>query len=94
MTAQIIDGKEIAATIRGEIKAEVEVMKNKYDKVPGLATVLVGGRRDSQTYVRMKKRACAEVGIESYGHDLPENIAAAARRIRDKSTGFRESKES
>ncbi|RME40886.1 MAG: bifunctional methylenetetrahydrofolate dehydrogenase/methenyltetrahydrofolate cyclohydrolase FolD [Caldilineae bacterium] len=75
MTAKLIDGKAIAATIRGEIKAEVEEMKAKTGKVPGLAAVLVGTRKDSQTYVRMKKRACAEVGITSFGHDLPEDIS-------------------
>ncbi len=75
MTAQLIDGKAIAATIRGEIKAEVEEMKAKTGKVPGLATVLVGTRKDSQTYVRMKKKACAEVGITSFGYDLPEDIS-------------------
>lgn len=75
MSAQIIDGKAIAATIRGEIKAEVETMKAKYGQVPGLATVLVGERRDSQTYVRMKKKACAEVGITSFGHDIPDDIS-------------------
>ena len=75
MSAKIIDGKAIAATIRGEIKAEVEAMKARYGKVPGLAAVLVGERKDSQTYVRMKKKACAEVGITSFGHDLPEDIS-------------------
>jgi 5,10-methylene-tetrahydrofolate dehydrogenase/methenyl tetrahydrofolate cyclohydrolase len=75
MTAQIIDGKAIAATIRGEIKGEVEAMQAQYGNVPGLATVLVGVRKDSQTYVRMKKRACAEVGITSFGHDLPADIS-------------------
>jgi 5,10-methylene-tetrahydrofolate dehydrogenase/methenyl tetrahydrofolate cyclohydrolase len=75
MSAELIDGKAIAATIRGEIKAEVEEMQAKHGQVPGLATVLVGQRKDSQTYVRMKKRACAEVGITSYGHDLPEDIS-------------------
>lgn len=75
MTAQLIDGKAIAATIRGEIKAEVEEMKAKYGKVPGLATVLVGERKDSQTYVRMKKKACAEVGITSFGHDVPADVS-------------------
>ena len=75
MTAQLIDGKAIAATIRGEIKVEVEEMKARYGKVPGLATVLVGARKDSQTYVRMKKKACAEVGITSFGHDLPADIS-------------------
>jgi 5,10-methylene-tetrahydrofolate dehydrogenase/methenyl tetrahydrofolate cyclohydrolase len=75
MSAHIIDGKAIAATIRGEIATEVEAMTAQHGKVPGLATVLVGQRRDSQTYVRMKKKACAEVGITSFGHDLPEDIS-------------------
>lgn len=75
MPAQIIDGKAIAATIRGEIKAEVDAMKAKTGKVPGLAAVLVGERKDSQTYVRMKKRACEEVGITSFGYDLPADIS-------------------
>ncbi|MCB0212844.1 MAG: bifunctional methylenetetrahydrofolate dehydrogenase/methenyltetrahydrofolate cyclohydrolase FolD [Anaerolineae bacterium] len=77
MTAQIIDGKAIAATIRGEIKDEVEAMQAQYNTVPGLATVLVGERKDSQTYVRMKKKACAEVGITSFSHDLPADINQA-----------------
>ncbi len=75
MSAQLIDGKEIAATIRGEIKAEVEAMQARYGQIPGLATVLVGTRTDSQVYVRMKKRACAEVGITSFGHDLPADVS-------------------
>ncbi|RME83766.1 MAG: bifunctional methylenetetrahydrofolate dehydrogenase/methenyltetrahydrofolate cyclohydrolase, partial [Caldilineae bacterium] len=75
MSAQIIDGKAIAATIRGEIKQEVEEMKARYGRVPGLAAVLVGDRPDSATYVRMKKKACAEVGITSFGYELPADIS-------------------
>lgn len=75
MSAQLIDGKQIAADIRGEIKAEVEEMKARTGNVPGLATVLVGTRKDSQTYVRMKKKACKKAGIASFGHDLPEDIS-------------------
>ncbi|MCX7852473.1 MAG: bifunctional methylenetetrahydrofolate dehydrogenase/methenyltetrahydrofolate cyclohydrolase FolD [Anaerolineae bacterium] len=74
MTAQIIDGKAIAAQIREEIRADVARMQQTYGKVPGLAAVLVGDRKDSQTYVRMKKKACAEVGIASFGYDLPADI--------------------
>jgi len=75
MTAQLIDGKAIAADIRNEIKAEVEQLQAQYGKVPGLATVLVGERKDSQSYVRMKKKACAEAGITSFGHDLSEDVS-------------------
>lgn len=77
MSGSLIDGKAIAATIRGEIRESVTAMKTEFGKVPGLATVLVGARKDSETYVRMKKRACNEVGIESYGHDLPADISQA-----------------
>ena len=41
---------------------------------PGLAVVLVGARRDSATYVRMKKKACAEVGVVSFGIDYPADV--------------------
>ncbi len=75
MTAQLIDGKAIAATIRAEIAEEVASLKEKFDVVPGLAAVLVGERKDSQTYVRMKKKACAEVGITSIGVDLPGDVS-------------------
>ena len=75
MSAEVIDGKAIAATIRAEIKREVEALKADSDQIPGLATVLVGQRKDSQAYVRMKKKACAEVGIASFGRDLPEEFA-------------------
>lgn len=75
MTAQLINGKEIAAAIREEIKGEVELMKTKYGKVPGLSTVLVGERKDSQSYVKMKKKACKKVGIASFAHHLPEDIS-------------------
>ena len=77
MTASIIDGKEIAATIREEIADDVAAMQAAHGIVPGLATVLVGSRKDSETYVRMKKKACAEVGIASFGHELPAEISQA-----------------
>ncbi len=75
MPAEIIDGKAIAATIRAEIALEVEALKAKTGQVPGLATVLVGARKDSQAYVRMKKKACAEVGMRSFSHDLPADVS-------------------
>lgn len=46
-------------------------------QVPGLAVVIVGSRKDSQTYVQMKRKACAEVGIRSFDVDLPEDISEA-----------------
>lgn len=76
-TASIIDGKKIAEDIRKEIAAEVETLKASTGHVPGLAVVLVGTRKDSETYVRSKKKACAEVGFDSFGTDLPEDASEA-----------------
>ncbi|KAG2616431.1 hypothetical protein PVAP13_3NG202924 [Panicum virgatum] len=75
--AQIIDGKAIAADIRGEVAAEVAALSSAHN-VPGLAVVIVGSRKDSQTYVSMKRKACAEVGIRSVHVDLPEDISELA----------------
>ncbi len=44
-------------------------------QAPGLAVVLVGSRGDSETYVRSKKKACEEIGIQSYGTDLGEDVS-------------------
>jgi len=73
--AEKIDGKKIASDIRLELKKEVEDIKAATGKVPGLAVVLVGSRKDSETYVRSKKKACEEVGIASFGTDLPEDVS-------------------
>lgn len=60
-SAAIIDGKAIAEDIRREIATEVAALKPAAGRAPGLAVVLVGSRKDSETYVRSKKKACAEV---------------------------------
>jgi methylenetetrahydrofolate dehydrogenase (NADP+)/methenyltetrahydrofolate cyclohydrolase len=64
----IISGKEISASIRAEIKAEVEKMTVR----PGLAVILVGSDPASQVYVRNKNKACEEVGFYSEMYTLPE----------------------
>ena len=61
----IIDGKSLAATIRKEISAEVEKIKDEGGKVPHLAAVLVGDNPASQSYVKSKVKYCDEVGFES-----------------------------
>ena len=74
----IIDGKKIAGDIRDEIKRAVsELRMNNEGNAPGLAVVIVGQRKDSQTYVRMKQKACEEVGIRSFHSELPETITEA-----------------
>lgn len=64
MTAQIINGKEIAQAVRQEIRQEVEELKAK-GFVPGLAVILVGDNPASQTYVRNKEKACLDLGMNS-----------------------------
>ena len=59
-------GKAIAEVIRGEIKEDVEALKASKGVTPGLAVVLVGNRTDSATYVRMKIKACEEVGSSAH----------------------------
>lgn len=71
MTAQIIDGKTIAAKVRADVAANVEEMKKKGMPSPGLAAVLVGENPASQVYVRMKRKACENAGIDSFGFELP-----------------------
>ncbi|MHC4550509.1 MAG: bifunctional 5,10-methylenetetrahydrofolate dehydrogenase/5,10-methenyltetrahydrofolate cyclohydrolase [Planctomycetota bacterium] len=71
MTATIIDGKAIAADVRAEVQAAAERLKAQ-GVTPGLATVLVGDDPASHKYVSMKRKACAEAGIESYHTPLPQ----------------------
>ncbi len=73
--ANLIDGTAIAAQIRTELKTSIAEMKELYGVTPGLAVILVGARRDSATYVRMKKRACIEIGMESFGFDYPAEVS-------------------
>lgn len=71
MTAKIIDGSAIAARVRAQVGEAVAARVAAGRQRPGLATVLVGDNVASQTYVRSKRKACAEAGIESFGHELP-----------------------
>jgi 5,10-methylene-tetrahydrofolate dehydrogenase/methenyl tetrahydrofolate cyclohydrolase len=77
MTAKIIDGKAIAEQVRAEAAAEVTKMVEAGLPRPGLATVLVGDRPDSKLYVSNKQKACAKIGVESFGYNLPADIPQA-----------------
>ena len=71
MSAQLIDGKKVAARVRDEVVEAVTKMKEDHNYTPGLATVLVGEDPASATYVRSKQRMCERLGIHSVGHTLP-----------------------
>jgi 5,10-methylene-tetrahydrofolate dehydrogenase/methenyl tetrahydrofolate cyclohydrolase len=86
MTAQLIDGKAIAAQIYEEIQAKVAELKEKHNITPGLATVLVGENPASQAYVRSKQKTCTKCGFHSVGEHLPidtsqEEIEALVKRL-------------
>ncbi|MGZ5767981.1 MAG: bifunctional methylenetetrahydrofolate dehydrogenase/methenyltetrahydrofolate cyclohydrolase FolD [Caldimonas sp.] len=76
MSAEIIDGKAIAARVRAEVKAEADVLLQKGIK-PGLAVVLVGDDPASQVYVRNKSKAAAEAGIATFDHKLAADTSEA-----------------
>lgn len=73
-TARMIDGKAAASKIRLSVKEEVEKFSLIHHQKPGLATVLIGDDVGSKTYIRMKHRACQEVGIISSHFDLPSDV--------------------
>lgn len=68
--ANIINGTEIASSIRAEIAGKIV----QADVSPGLAVIQVGKRPDSEAYVRMKHRACIEVGIRTSHYRFPEDV--------------------
>ncbi len=75
MSAQLIDGKMIAQQVREEVAANVAKRLAAGRIKPTLATVLVGDRVDSATYVASKQKACAELGMGSVSHNLPGDIS-------------------
>jgi methylenetetrahydrofolate dehydrogenase (NADP+)/methenyltetrahydrofolate cyclohydrolase len=71
LTARLIDGRAIAASVRAQVAGEAASFEAEAGRPPALATVLVGDDPASQIYVGNKHKACAEVGIRSLNHDLP-----------------------
>lgn len=74
MSAQIIDGKAVAASIRKETQASIQARVAQGLRAPGLAVILVGENPASQVYVSHKRTACEEVGIVSHAITLPTDI--------------------
>jgi methylenetetrahydrofolate dehydrogenase (NADP+)/methenyltetrahydrofolate cyclohydrolase len=75
MSAQIIDGKQIAAEIRESVRSSIVERIAKGHRAPGLAVVLVGEDHASQVYVRKKREACEHAGIVSSAFDLPADTS-------------------
>lgn len=77
MTAQIIDGKKIAAILRERIAVQVARLDRMHDMKPGLAVVLVGEDPASQVYVRNKEKAVHDAGMASFPYHLPAHTTQA-----------------
>jgi methylenetetrahydrofolate dehydrogenase (NADP+) / methenyltetrahydrofolate cyclohydrolase len=75
MTARIIDGKAIAADLRGRVAHEVERVKRAHGLTPGLAVVLVGHDPASEVYVRSKHTQTQAAGMASFEHRLPAEVS-------------------
>ena len=75
MTATVIDGKQMAEDIRGEVAEETRAFKERSGITPGLAAVLVGSDPASAVYVRNKRRACDEAEMFSETFELPEETS-------------------
>ncbi|MDE7093664.1 MAG: bifunctional methylenetetrahydrofolate dehydrogenase/methenyltetrahydrofolate cyclohydrolase FolD [Oscillospiraceae bacterium] len=71
--ANLIDGKQVSATVKEQVKQETEILFQKYDKRPALAVVIVGNNPASRVYVNNKKKACEMVGFQSFEYALPED---------------------
>ena len=77
MTAQVIDGKAFAATVRGKVATQVAALTTDHAITPGLAVVLVGEDPASQVYVRSKGKQTVEVGMNSFEHKLEIDTSEA-----------------
>ncbi|HKD37422.1 MAG TPA: tetrahydrofolate dehydrogenase/cyclohydrolase catalytic domain-containing protein [Pirellulales bacterium] len=88
MTAKLLNGKQLAEQIQGELAAEVAAFKSATGVTPTLAAVLVGENPASEVYVRNKRLACERVGIESQLHRLPSgatttDVLSLVRRLNE-----------
>ncbi|MDY0194944.1 MAG: bifunctional methylenetetrahydrofolate dehydrogenase/methenyltetrahydrofolate cyclohydrolase FolD [Sulfurovaceae bacterium] len=71
---QLIDGKALANKIHTQIASKVSKLKEEKNIIPGLAVILVGDNPASHAYVKMKAKACKEVGFYSIVHEMPSTI--------------------
>ncbi len=72
---QLIDGKSLAKKVQSSVASEVEQLKQEKNIVPGLAVILIGDDPASHAYVKMKAKACENVGFYSITHSMPDTIS-------------------
>jgi len=74
MAARILDGKALGEVIRGEMKGEIDELRQKHGIVPGLAVILVGENPASKVYVKNKEKTAVELGFNSVVERVPETV--------------------
>ena len=72
---QLIDGKSLANKVQASVATQVEELKREKNIVPGLAVILIGDDPASHAYVKMKAKACENVGFYSITHNMPDTIS-------------------
>lgn len=77
MTAQIIDGKGLAETIKSTLRTQISALTHKGKRAPCIAVILVGENPASKVYVKHKHAACESIGMQSINHILPESTTEA-----------------
>ena len=75
MTAQLIDGRKLAAEVKNQVRAKIEAALARGGRRPALSVVKVGQDPASEVYVRNKRRTCEEIGIRSVAHDLADSTS-------------------
>ena len=75
MTAEIIDGRKIAKEIRKRVSEEINELKSKYKKTPNISTIKIGEDPSSELYLRLRDKACNEVGINSHHLEFPQDAS-------------------
>lgn len=75
MTAKVINGREIAKNIRQKVAKDIKYIKLKYQIKPNITTIIIGSNPESDLYLRLRDKACNEVGIVSSHLNLVENVS-------------------
>lgn len=75
MVAKVIDGKKIAEEIRKNISKEIETLGSKYKATPNITSIKIGSDPSSELYLRLRDKACSEVGIKSTHLEFPQNVS-------------------
>jgi methylenetetrahydrofolate dehydrogenase (NADP+)/methenyltetrahydrofolate cyclohydrolase len=75
MSAKILDGRDLAKVIKNELKAEIQQLKNAYNRIPNVVNILIGNDAGSCAYARSQQRVAADIGLNYRLEEVAENIS-------------------